>query len=814
MISIEIQFGPINGNPMSVDKVLSTTSSNPVENRVITQELENIKADLHDVQDGLEDKEVVTYTTETELRTFIETTIDEGTDGEITAAAAKLYYVTETNKLYKFDGDKLHQISNDEYIIVAGNETERDTALQDYKSNGSHKLIWITTETTSLPLRTTTITKVYTFSVESSSTKLGSLEITTIQQVLSNRDGWMQRSWTQGTWGKWTVNEYSYNGHKHTLEDITDINDFRIEVDAELSETSENPVQNKVVVQEINNLKERQTALETRQTTLENEAEFLRGFHEEYQETKDLLNNCVTVCGYDSVPHFDEATTYLKNSLVFHDGRFWRFTTLHNPGAWNNSEVVETSLYTEIQNMRGVDVEQVLVHLSTYDNANIDWTALYINVTVEGEAIVSLPLDENGEVTFDVVKGKIYTIDYPSLDGYQLKAQSNHKAIVNVRTISHEYAKYTVAPEEVTQETITTVAHVYACNGTRYTTHQALVDAGLGAISPYGKEVTLSIDAVLDENGNEIAAPSVQVATFGEDLRVVFPTSIPYGTNYYISAPTIEGATLKTKSKAGYADYPAAYFYFQYTKISLDVRLFDAQTGEEYAIDDTLKQQPDEVKAQLKTNGVVRIESATLAAAVIDNDGNTGAGFYMKLPFVYESKRWAVENVEFDTKFLPFISNGETGDYKGQQNTRYIRAIGDGAEGGTGSANATINTPAADYCENPNHGESVARPDSGTATCCPALYIQGQLHAAYLPAISQIWQGIRANAASLSTIQDSLGIKSPVNFLSGSFWSSSQRNASNSWCLNIGSLNSYNKTQSCNALPIYDLHPIVSDSET
>ena len=35
--------------------------------------------------------------------------------------------------------------------------------------------------------------------------------------------------------------------HKHTLEDITDIDDFKIEVDAELSETSENPVQNKVV---------------------------------------------------------------------------------------------------------------------------------------------------------------------------------------------------------------------------------------------------------------------------------------------------------------------------------------------------------------------------------------------------------------------------------------------------------------------------------------------------------------------------------------------------------------------------------------
>lgn len=39
----------------------------------------------------------------------------------------------------------------------------------------------------------------------------------------------------------------SEKGHKHTLDDITNIDDFKVDVDSELSDTSENPVQNKVV---------------------------------------------------------------------------------------------------------------------------------------------------------------------------------------------------------------------------------------------------------------------------------------------------------------------------------------------------------------------------------------------------------------------------------------------------------------------------------------------------------------------------------------------------------------------------------------
>jgi len=41
--------------------------------------------------------------------------------------------------------------------------------------------------------------------------------------------------------------------HTHTLDDITNIDEFKVEVDSELSDTSENPVQNKVIAEALKN---------------------------------------------------------------------------------------------------------------------------------------------------------------------------------------------------------------------------------------------------------------------------------------------------------------------------------------------------------------------------------------------------------------------------------------------------------------------------------------------------------------------------------------------------------------------------------
>ena len=542
---------------------------------------------------------------------------------------------------------------------------------------------------------------------------------------------------------------------------------------------------------------------------------YLEGFHEEYAATKELLNNCITVCGYDEVPEFSESEMYLENSLVLHDGVIWRFTTLHQ-GAWTQADVVATSLYTEIQNMRNSDREQVLVRLSTFDNASIDWSKLFINVAFDNDLPVSYYLDENGQVTFTALKGQKYTIDFPALDGYTHKGQESYKALINTRTISYEYRKY--QPENVVtkNEKVIVYAHVYNANFTRYSTHAAASNAGLSSISPYGKEVSLSINDLLDDAGNVIAAGGVYYATFDENYRAEFNVEVPFGATYTVSAPNIEGTTNNGQNKKGVADYPEAYYYFSYTQISLGLTLMD-NAGNVYDVS-LLSEMSDEQKANLRQNGVIRVESEKLTNAVVDNDGNTGAGFLIKLPIKAPTKMWASKNVEFLQSLLPFKANAAAAqeDFKGRQNTRYIRAIGDGLEGGTGSPSILVDTPAADYCENPNWGEVTAREDSNTATCCPALYINGLLHPSYLGGSGQWHHGVKANSAAILAIQQQLdcnglnGNPSAVNLASGYWWTSTQGSATHAWTLYNGSLSNYNtKTYTnSNALPFYDLHPV------
>jgi hypothetical protein len=208
MIILEITFGIINGNPISVDSQLDTTSTNPVENRVIAAAIAEIQNSINHAKDELDDKEVIIYATKTALDKYIEELIADEDQEKIDAATEKLYYAENTNTLYKFDGTELHEIGS-EYIIINGDTTARDNALASYLTTGVHKVIWINGSITSL----------YTFTVERST------RICT--QTLIYKTGYMYRTCdnpgsTTPLWGAFTTKTYSFVGHTHTAAEITD----------------------------------------------------------------------------------------------------------------------------------------------------------------------------------------------------------------------------------------------------------------------------------------------------------------------------------------------------------------------------------------------------------------------------------------------------------------------------------------------------------------------------------------------------------------------------------------------------------------
>lgn len=73
-------------------------------------------------------------------------------------------------------------------------------------------------------------------------------------RVLESKDGWAHVSD-----GAWSWKKYAYEGHGHEIDDVNGLRDAlanaggKVDVDSELSDTSENPVQNKVIAEALKN---------------------------------------------------------------------------------------------------------------------------------------------------------------------------------------------------------------------------------------------------------------------------------------------------------------------------------------------------------------------------------------------------------------------------------------------------------------------------------------------------------------------------------------------------------------------------------
>ena len=155
-------------------------------------------------------KEVVTVATAADL-------------GDIPDPSTQVIYKTlDDNKLYIYDGHV--------FVDVTGHAIDNTVYVAD----------------TSEILTLTLDEGVYSVLVVAGSTVTGtySLSVSSTGRILSDKDGWADRVVVNSNY-EWRWHSYSYEGHKHTMNDIT--NYAPPPVDASLSDSSTNAVQNKVV---------------------------------------------------------------------------------------------------------------------------------------------------------------------------------------------------------------------------------------------------------------------------------------------------------------------------------------------------------------------------------------------------------------------------------------------------------------------------------------------------------------------------------------------------------------------------------------
>lgn len=195
-----------------------TNKKVPIGDFASSEDVQGVNRDVADLQDQIDllaqrepsTKEVVTVATAADL-------------GDIPDPSTQVIYKTlDDNKLYIYDGHVFVDVTGhaiDNTVYVAGTSEILTLTLDD----GVYSV---------LVVAGSTVTGTYSLSVSSTG------------RILSDKDGWADRVVVNSNY-EWRWHSYSYEGHKHTMGDITDY--APPTVDDSLSDSSTNAVQNKVV---------------------------------------------------------------------------------------------------------------------------------------------------------------------------------------------------------------------------------------------------------------------------------------------------------------------------------------------------------------------------------------------------------------------------------------------------------------------------------------------------------------------------------------------------------------------------------------
>lgn len=368
-----------------------------------------------------------------------------------------------------------------------------------------------------------------------------------------------------------------------------------------------------------------------------------------------------------------------------------------------------------------------------------DWASKVIIVqnitqaTAEEHALSAL-----GECKFTIPMGNVYSIVYPVLSDYKQPINPAFTATLASRSIEYAYSK-----EEVLYEQINISAQVVG-----------------GDVS----ELNNMVVSAISTNGHAYAAKFINGRS---TLR------IPYGEEYEITLPTLDGYVHDGNHIQMVAGIPSRFILIHYSEGLLGF----------YGMDDDGNKYTYEEAEAMTEEERSRINYIGFGDQAITNsdrgDGTKGNECFFKIPYSRVSYQWASSNVEFDTARLPF--NGPTGDVtddmRSAYNTNAIIEIGD---------EMSIETPAAYYCrlQNVTMGGIVRKGN----LVAPGIIYRMFLNQMFLNA----WGTLLNKAVpTLNSI---------------TMWTSCQDSATKAVCFRNGSISNYNrKNESILVLVVFDL---------
>lgn len=335
------------------------------------------------------------------------------------------------------------------------------------------------------------------------------------------------------------------------------------------------------------------------------------------------------VVGGYLIPHFDTGTEYNMYDLVLYkpegtdELKLFRALAPHNIGdAWNPVNWFETSLYSEIKDMRSGSNEQVTITVTTWDGlGNVEGLSIGVTIISSGQ-VFSYALDSYGQCTFSIPKLEKYSISVESLSGYRNIPNQTYLATVNSRTIPLKFER----PNDGVEK-LTVIGKPITPNGT--------------AISPSPLIGLVVSVTTTDGDTYEQQFDSNNLCEF----------QIPYGKIYNINFPTVEGYHLwSNSSEAIVASVSSRRWTVSYRQDSTG-NIFVMDDNGNYFSESEVDNMSDSEKALMKY--------------LLYMDSNMSC--FIKMSNIITSAKWSEPVTDFPE--IGYISNGQIGDYNGKNNT-------------------------------------------------------------------------------------------------------------------------------------------------
>ena len=462
---------------------------------------------------------------------------------------------------------------------------------------------------------------------------------------------------------------------------------------------------------------------------------------------EDMFRYLKKALGLDSIPDFDEEDDYEEDDYVMHNGQMYKFLSEKQAGAWDSSLVSPTDIYSELVAMRNGEFEIVTVTVS--DGAT---PMSSITVNCQSTNTASAVTDENGQCSFSVPKGVMYTIGIESQpNGYYPIGNKSYMASYSSRNVNFGYIPISDAAQ---QEEVTVLLLSGSGSGTSVFT------------ASEGASVGYTIEG--DDNEYTATVNSGGIATF----------NIPMGSSYTISFPSIDGF-----SKPSDRSYTAVF------SERTVVQRFPIYVGSDDILilcTDGIEYTKSEYEAlETKPTGVaIHVNAAALRTTPSGlNDGKM-CDFYIpkswqSMSRTYLSSNVTITNVTTTTTNDQSNSNSCHFKYTGTLDTDRLRLFIEGS---------SYTSQAYDFV----NGKTFTYTDSESN--------EVTLNAS-IPSFGQLW----VIKTALTNINDCLGLigGNSININSGNWWSSTQCNSNYMWGLSSGSPNNNHKNNNFNVLAVF-----------